>query len=162
MPARESPAFEKGSRRYGYSPANTIPKRCHERNGNVGTRENRTSGLSGLPGILRREKRSRRNPAYLGGTAARDSRALEGSGTRNRDGGKGRFVGGNQGGFRMICGPLQSGCKIFERIFSGCFEHVTDGGEGGIRTHGRGKPTHAFQACSLNHSDTSPRHNGTL
>src|SRR5262245_35731228 len=30
------------------------------------------------------------------------------------------------------------------------------GGEGGIRTHGRVPPTHAFQACSLSHSDTSP------
>jgi hypothetical protein len=32
-----------------------------------------------------------------------------------------------------------------------------NGGEGGIRTHGRVSPTHAFQACSLNRSDTSPR-----
>ena len=31
-----------------------------------------------------------------------------------------------------------------------------NGGEGGIRTHGRVSPTHAFQACSLNRSDTSP------
>ena len=31
------------------------------------------------------------------------------------------------------------------------------GGEGGIRTHDRVTPTHAFQACSLSHSDTSPR-----
>jgi hypothetical protein len=30
------------------------------------------------------------------------------------------------------------------------------GGEGGIRTHGKVAPTHAFQACSFNHSDTSP------
>src|SRR6266571_1673001 len=30
------------------------------------------------------------------------------------------------------------------------------GGEGGIRTHGWVSPTHAFQACSLNRSDTSP------
>src|ERR1700675_4599209 len=30
------------------------------------------------------------------------------------------------------------------------------GGEGGIRTHGRISPTHAFQACALNRSDTSP------
>ncbi len=29
-------------------------------------------------------------------------------------------------------------------------------GEGGIRTHGTRKRTHAFQACSLSHSDTSP------
>ena len=34
---------------------------------------------------------------------------------------------------------------------------VIYGGEGGIRTHGRISPTHAFQACSLNRSDTSPR-----
>ena len=30
------------------------------------------------------------------------------------------------------------------------------GGEGGIRTLGTRKRTHAFQACSLSHSDTSP------
>ena len=36
-----------------------------------------------------------------------------------------------------------------------------NGGEGGIRTHGRVSPTHAFQACSLNRSDTSP-HRVTL
>src|SRR5215204_3003773 len=30
-------------------------------------------------------------------------------------------------------------------------------GESGIRTHGGVSPTHAFQACSLNHSDISPR-----
>ena len=29
-------------------------------------------------------------------------------------------------------------------------------GEGGIRTHGEVSPTHAFQACSFSHSDTSP------
>src|SRR2546426_12628618 len=32
-----------------------------------------------------------------------------------------------------------------------------NGGEGGIRTHGEVSPTHAFQACSFSHSDTSPR-----
>ena len=33
-----------------------------------------------------------------------------------------------------------------------------NGGESGIRTHGRRiTPTHAFQACSFNHSDISPR-----
>ena len=31
-----------------------------------------------------------------------------------------------------------------------------NGGQGGIRTHGRVSPTHAFQACSLNRSDTCP------
>ena len=30
------------------------------------------------------------------------------------------------------------------------------GGQGGIRTHGTVSSTHAFQACSLNHSDTCP------
>jgi hypothetical protein len=30
------------------------------------------------------------------------------------------------------------------------------GGEGGIRTHGTLSRTHAFQACALNHSATSP------
>ena len=32
----------------------------------------------------------------------------------------------------------------------------TTGGEGGIRTRGRFNPTHAFQACDLNRSSTSP------
>ena len=31
------------------------------------------------------------------------------------------------------------------------------GGEGGIRTHGRVAPTHAFQACRFVHSRTSPQ-----
>jgi hypothetical protein len=30
------------------------------------------------------------------------------------------------------------------------------GGEGGIRTRGKFDPTHAFQACDLNRSSTSP------
>ena len=33
---------------------------------------------------------------------------------------------------------------------------VKCGGEGGIRTLGTVSHTHAFQACSLSHSDTSP------
>src|ERR1041385_9121447 len=33
---------------------------------------------------------------------------------------------------------------------------VDRNGESGIRTHGGVTPTHAFQACSLNHSDISP------
>ncbi len=33
------------------------------------------------------------------------------------------------------------------------------GGEDEIRTHGTIARTHAFQACSFNHSDTSPRRN---
>ena len=36
------------------------------------------------------------------------------------------------------------------------FKQGLCGGEGGIRTLGRGKPTHAFQACALNRSATSP------
>ena len=32
------------------------------------------------------------------------------------------------------------------------------GGEGGIRTRGRFNPTHAFQACDLNRSSTSPEY----
>ena len=35
-------------------------------------------------------------------------------------------------------------------------EAAESGGESGIRTHGRVSPTHAFQACSFNHSDISP------
>src|SRR5215471_6135632 len=35
-------------------------------------------------------------------------------------------------------------------------------GESGIRTHGGVTPTHAFQACSLNHSDISPKNFSTL
>jgi hypothetical protein len=37
-----------------------------------------------------------------------------------------------------------------------------NGGEGGIRTRVRGKPKHAFQACDLNHSSTSPYCPATL
>ena len=36
------------------------------------------------------------------------------------------------------------------------FSATCENGEGGIRTHGRCYPTHAFQACSFSHSDTSP------
>ncbi len=31
------------------------------------------------------------------------------------------------------------------------------GGEGGIRTRGKFDPSHAFQACDLNRSSTSPK-----
>jgi hypothetical protein len=34
---------------------------------------------------------------------------------------------------------------------------TANGGEGGIRTRGTVTRTHAFQACSFGHSDTSPR-----
>ena len=37
------------------------------------------------------------------------------------------------------------------------FATANGGGEGGIRTHGRVTPTHAFQACRFGHSRTSPR-----
>jgi hypothetical protein len=36
------------------------------------------------------------------------------------------------------------------------FDRILIGGERGIRTLGRVSPTHAFQACSFNHSDISP------
>jgi hypothetical protein len=35
-----------------------------------------------------------------------------------------------------------------------------EGGEGGIRTRDRVSPIHTFQACSFNHSDTSPKFKG--
>ena len=38
-----------------------------------------------------------------------------------------------------------------------CFGLFTNGGEGGIRTHGQIAPTHALQACLLGHSSTSPQ-----
>ena len=34
---------------------------------------------------------------------------------------------------------------------------LVNGGEGGIRTHDRVSPIHAFQACALSHSATSPQ-----
>src|SRR5437773_937294 len=44
-----------------------------------------------------------------------------------------------------------------EQICSkGYSRRAQDGGERGIRTLGRVSPTHAFQACSFNHSDISP------
>ncbi len=46
---------------------------------------------------------------------------------------------------------------LFNQINSISFPPgVARGGEGGIRTLGRGQPTHAFQACALNRSATSP------
>ena len=36
------------------------------------------------------------------------------------------------------------------------YQAAKAGGEKGIRTLGRISPTHAFQACSFNHSDISP------
>ena len=39
---------------------------------------------------------------------------------------------------------------------------VQNGGEGGIRTPDTREGTHAFQACALNHSATSPASRATL
>jgi hypothetical protein len=47
-------------------------------------------------------------------------------------------------------------CKILRTSRKGT------GGESGIRTHGRVSPTHAFQACSFNHSDISPSLESTV
>ena len=49
----------------------------------------------------------------------------------------------------------ESCSRSFPQKCSGNRELET-GGESGIRTHGRVSPTHAFQACSFNHSDISP------
>ena len=66
---------------------------------------------------------------------------------------------GGEGGIRTH-GPRITRSTVFETVpfdRSGTSPVTTlFGGEGGIRTHGRVSPTHAFQACSLSHSDTSP------
>jgi hypothetical protein len=53
---------------------------------------------------------------------------------------------------------LQNGCKVF-RVFGKLlsFACVTNGGEGGIRTHGTVSRTLAFEASTFNHSVTSPQ-----
>ena len=51
--------------------------------------------------------------------------------------------------------PLRSGEQCLPRG-NDSLKTQSGGGEGGIRTPGKVAPTHAFQACSLNHSDTSP------
>jgi hypothetical protein len=59
--------------------------------------------------------------------------------------------------FRTTGAPQISqnvGSNVGFLIFSTLQRHV--GGESGIRTHGRVSPTHAFQACSIDHSDISP------
>src|SRR6266404_3486915 len=53
------------------------------------------------------------------------------------------MVGGENASLWNSCGMLR---KTREKF----------GGERGIRTLGRVSPTHAFQACSFNHSDISP------
>ena len=54
---------------------------------------------------------------------------------------------------------LVRGCAATEGILR-LRSRAKDGGERGIRTLGRVSPTHAFQACSFNHSDISPRARG--
>ena len=49
------------------------------------------------------------------------------------------------------CGLARLAARCASRASSGA-----GGGEGGIRTRGGVAPTHAFQACSFGHSDTSP------
>ncbi len=46
-------------------------------------------------------------------------------------------------------------CIIYTLVYSAT--NYFNGGEGGIRTHGNRKATHALQACLLDHSSTSPR-----
>ena len=52
-----------------------------------------------------------------------------------------------------LAGFAGSNCTAPHLITQGLFEN----GESGIRTHGGVSPTHAFQACSFNHSDISPQ-----
>jgi hypothetical protein len=51
---------------------------------------------------------------------------------------------------------LLVGAGLFLRSLWRFIQHLIVGGERGIRTLGRVSPTHAFQACSFNHSDISP------
>ena len=60
-------------------------------------------------------------------------------------------------GTRASCPHFSRRCGRAARVPRGFRRLPIDsGGEGGIRTHGKVTPTHAFQACSFNHSDTSP------
>jgi hypothetical protein len=60
----------------------------------------------------------------------------------------------------MIAMTLENGTYAdFDKKFANLLRILADlkvGGERGIRTLGRVSPTHAFQACSFNHSDISP------
>src|SRR5882724_9000435 len=47
-------------------------------------------------------------------------------------------------------------------LVSGLRPNLAAGGERGIRTPGGFKPTHAFQACALNHSAISPTNDRTV
>ena len=67
---------------------------------------------------------------------------------------------------RRLLETVLSNCTLIVEVFvlptvshSTCSSAATKqeiGGESGIRTLGRVSPTHAFQACSFNHSDISP------
>ena len=60
------------------------------------------------------------------------------------------FSGERSGHVDRALAPMPTDAAFFESTRLGF------GGESGIRTHGRVSPTHAFQACSFNHSDISP------
>ena len=55
----------------------------------------------------------------------------------------------------MYC-AFRSYLILARKIEWGTKSRGETGGETGIRTLGRVSPTHAFQACSFNHSDISP------
>src|SRR4051812_24859237 len=62
----------------------------------------------------------------------------------------------------------RNNARLQPKLSNGHIEHFrrsmmlgSYGGEGGIRTHVRVSPKHAFQACAFNHSATSPL-NGCL
>ena len=58
---------------------------------------------------------------------------------------------------RDTCGVSPPSINLETPKRAGGSHEVRYGGEGGIRTHGRVTPTHAFQACRFGHSRTSPR-----
>ena len=51
--------------------------------------------------------------------------------------------------------PQTQGLRGFWGFELDCIKPIS-GGEGGIRTRGGYNPSHAFQACDLNRSSTSP------
>ena len=55
--------------------------------------------------------------------------------------------------------PAVADCRLQGTAISPSSTESFNGGKMGIRTPGRVSPTHAFQACSLSHSDISPRDN---
>ena len=62
---------------------------------------------------------------------------------------------------RRLVDPVGVLVIFLVQVFPGVFAHVSTflifGGESGIRTHGTVARTHAFQACTFNHSVISPR-----